>query len=101
MAPSQTETAQEMLPSLSACDTPTEVFSGITFHFDSRHALYERVRFIITSHGGVMVALRDLAAIRLADHEDDWVRPGSTSLSLLRAHPKADGLQKRTVYKNP
>ena len=75
-----------LLPPLSSCDNPDgrDLFKNMSFFFSARHPMYDRVRLIVTSHGGLMVALRDLALIRLVDPGDEFIPAGSLSLEYLR-----------------
>lgn len=77
------EITEASLPDPADYVKQTDLFTGISFHFDPTHSLYELVRFIVWRAGGKMVGLRELAVVKLADPSAACVRVGSHGIAFL------------------
>ena len=71
------------LPRLQMCHQPTQIFSGLSFHYPATATHYELMRFAIFTHGGSMVGLSELASISLRDMSQNPIGRGEYFAGLI------------------
>lgn len=76
--------SESFLPPLSSCGRGSNVLEGLSFYFRRDHVLSDRVKFTVAVHGGRMLAIRELAQVKLADPRDEAIPVDSISLLFIR-----------------